>query len=61
MFLHKEIGERFNIITENNKEKDIEKRLKEKIDIISIKVNKLTKENTILKDMNQKNVFNERK
>ena len=61
LFLHKEIGERFNIITENNKEKDIEKRLKEKIDIISIKVNKLTKENTILKDMNQKNVFNERK
>ena len=31
LFLHKEIGERFNIITENNKEKDIEKRLKEKI------------------------------
>ena len=61
LFLHKEIGERFNIITENNKEKDIEKRLKEKIDIISIKVNKLTKENNILKDMNQKNVVNERK
>ena len=61
LFLHKEIGDRFHIITENNKGKDIEKSLKEKINIISIKVNKLTKENNILKDMNQKNVVNERK
>ena len=37
LFLHKEIGERFNIIKENKGEKDIEKRYKEKIDIINIK------------------------
>ena len=61
VYLHKEIGERFNIIKKNNREEDIEKRYKEKIDVINIKVNKLTKENNILKDMNQKNVINERR
>ena len=61
LFLHKEIGERFNIIRENNNDKDIEKIYKEKIDIINIKVNKLTKENNKLKALNQKNVIMERK
>ena len=61
LFLHKEIGERFNIIKENKGEKDIEKRYKEKIDIINIKVNKLTKENNMLKDIRQKNIVNEKK
>jgi hypothetical protein len=60
LFLHKEIGERFNIIKENKGEKDIEKRYKEKIDIINIKVNKLTKENNMLKDIRQKNIVNEK-
>jgi len=61
LFLHKEIGERFNIIKENNEEKEIEKNYKEKIDVINIKVNKLTRENNKLKDMNQKNIIMERK
>ena len=61
LFLHKEIGERFNIIKENNDEKDIEKDYKEKIDVINIKVNKLTRENNKLKDINQKNIIMERK
>ena len=61
LFLHKEIGERFNIIRENNNDKDIEKIYKEKIDIINIKVNKLTNENNKLKALNQKNVIMERK
>ena len=61
LFLHKEIGERFNIIKENKVEKDIEKNYKEKINVINIKVNKLTKENNKLKDMNQKNIIMEKK
>ena len=61
LFLHKEIGERFNIIKENNNEKDIEQNYKEKINVINIKVNKLTKENNKLKEMNQKNVIMERR
>ena len=35
LFLHKEIIERFNIIRENNKEKDIEKRYKDKLELIN--------------------------
>ena len=61
LFLHKEIGERFNIIKQDSKEKDVEKKYKEKIDVINIKVNKLSKENNILKDINQKNIIMERK
>ena len=61
LFLHKEIGERFNIIKQNNKEKDMEKSYKDKLDEINIKLNKLIKENKLLKDINQKNVFKESK
>ena len=61
LFLHKEIGERFNIIKENNKENDIEKIYKEKLDGINNKLNKLIKENNILKDINQKNIIKESK
>ena len=61
IYLHKEIGERFNIIKKYNREEDIEKKYKEKMDVISIKVNKLTKENNTLKDINQKNIINERR
>ena len=61
LFLHKEIGERFNIIKENNKENDIEKIYKDKLDGINIKLNKLIKENNILKDINQKNIIKENK
>ena len=61
LYLHKEIGERFNIIGENHRDKDTEKRYKEKIDFINIKVNKLTKENNKLRDLNQKNIIMERK
>ena len=61
LFLHKEIGERFNIIKENNKENDIEKMYKDKLDGINIKLNKLMKENNILKEINQKNIIKESK
>ena len=61
LFLHKEIGERFNIIKQDNREKDIEQKYKEKIEVINIKVNKLSKENNVLKDINQKNIIMERK
>ena len=61
LFLHKEIGERFNIIKQNNKEKEMELRYKEKLDGINLKMNKLMKENNILKDINQKNIIKESK
>ena len=61
ILLHKEIGERFNIINGNNNEKDIEKRYKDKLDGINIKLNKLMKENNILKDINQKNIIKDSK
>ena len=61
ILLHKEIGERFNIVNQNNNEKDIEKRYKDKLDGINIKLNKLMKENNILKDINQKNIIKESK
>ena len=61
ILLHKEIGERFNIVNQNNNEKDIEKRYKDKLDGINIKLNKLLKENNILKDINQKNIIKESK
>ena len=59
LFLHKEIGERFNIIKENNIEKDMEKNYKDKLDVINMKLNKLINENNKLKDINEKNVFKE--
>ena len=61
LFLHKEIGERFNIIKENNKEKDMEKNYKDKLDMINMKLNKLIKENNMLKDINEQNIFKESK
>ena len=61
LFLHKEIGERFNIIKENNREKDIEKNYKDKLDVINMKLNKLINENNKLKDINEKNIFKESK
>ena len=61
LFLHKEIIERFNIIRENNREKDIEKRYKDKLELINLKLNKLIKENNILKDINQKNIIKDSK
>ena len=61
MFLHKEIGERFNIIKQNNQEKEMELKYKEKLDLINLKMNKIMKENNILKDINQKNIIKESK
>ena len=62
LFLHKEIGERFNILNENiNREKEIEKKHKEEIDEINDKMNKLIEENNKLKDLNQKNKLKENK
>ena len=61
LFLHKEIIERFNILRENNRENDIEKRYKDKLELINLKLNKLMKENNILKDINQKNIIKDRK
>ena len=62
LFLHKEIGERFNILNENiNREKELEKKHKEELDGINDKMNKLIEENNILKDLNQKNKLKENK
>ena len=62
LFLHKEIGERFNIITKNsNREKELEKKHKEELDDVNNKIIKLIKENNILKNINQKNKLNESK
>jgi len=60
LFLHKEIGERFNIIKEN-KQKEIEQKYKEELDNINNKMNKLIEENKSLKDINEKNKFKESK
>ena len=39
LFLHKEIGERFNIITKNsNREKELEKKHKEELDDVNNKI-----------------------
>ena len=55
LFLHEEIGERFNIIKKNiNKEKELEKKHKEELENVNNKMNKLIEENNMLKDMNQK-------
>ena len=60
LFLHKEIGERFNIIKEN-KQKEIEQKYKEEIDNINNKMDKLIEENKSLKDINEKNKLKESK
>jgi len=60
LFLHKEIGERFNIIKEN-KTKELEKKYKEELDGINNKMNKLIEENNKLKDINDKNKIHENK
>ena len=60
IYLHKEIGERFNIIKTNNN-KELEKKHKEELDDVNNKIIKLIKENNILKNINQKNKINETK
>ena len=60
LFLHKEIGERFSIIKEN-KENELIKKLKEELDGLHNKMNKLIEENNLLKDINNKNKYNESK
>ena len=60
LFLHKEIGERFNIIKQNkNKEKEIEEKYKEELDGVNNKMNKLIEENNKLKDINNQNKLKE--
>ena len=60
LFLHKEIGERFNILKQSeDKEKELEKKHKEEIDGINNFMNKLIEENNKLKDINEKNKLNE--
>ena len=62
IFLHKEIGERFNIIKQNNnKEKELEEKYKEELDGVNDKMNKLIEENNKLKDINNQNKLNENK
>jgi len=62
MFLHKEIGERFNIIKHNeNKEKEMEKKHKEELDEVNDRMNKIIEENNMLKDLNEKNKYKEKK
>ena len=60
LYLHKEIGERFNIIKQN-KEKELEKKYKEELDGINNKMSLLIEENNKLKDINQKNKYKENK
>jgi hypothetical protein len=60
LFLHKEIGERFNII-KDNKNKELEKKYKEELDGVNNKINKLIEENNKLKDINNKNKYQETK
>ena len=62
LYLHKEIGERFNILKQNsNREKELEKKHKEELENVNNKIIKLIKENNILKNINQKNKINESK
>ena len=62
LYLHKEIGERFNILKQNsNREKELERKHKEELDDVNNKIIKLIKENNILKNINQKNKINESK
>ena len=62
LYLHKEIGERFNIIKQNsNREKELERKHKEELENVNNKIIKLIKENNILKNINQNNKINESK
>ena len=62
LYLHKEIGERFNILKQNSsREKELERKHKEELDDVNNKIIKLIKENNILKNINQKNKVNESK
>ena len=62
LFLHKEIGERFNILKESvDKEKELEKKHKEEIENINNRINELIEENNKLKDINEKNKNKEKK
>ncbi len=60
LFLHKEIGERFNIIKEN-KNKEIEEKYKEELNGVNNKMNKLIEENNKLKDINNNIKYKESK
>ena len=60
LYLHKEIGERFNIIKEN-KNKELEKKFKEELDGVNNKMNELIEENNKLKDINNKIKYKESK
>ena len=60
LYLHKEIGERFNIIKEN-KNKELETKFKEELDGVNNKINKLIEENNKLKDINNKIKYKESK
>jgi hypothetical protein len=61
-FLHEEIGERFNIITQSkNKEKELEKKHKEELENLNNKLNEIIEENNILKDINEKGKKRENK
>ena len=63
LYLHKEIGERFNILKQNNsnREKELEMKHKQQMDDVNNKMIKLLKENNLLKNLNQKNKINETK
>ena len=60
LYLHKEIGERFNIIKQN-KAIELEKKYKEELNGVNNKMNQLIEENNKLKDINDKNKFKENK
>ena len=60
LYLHKEIGERFNIIKQN-KAIELEKKYKEELNGVNNKMNQLIEENNKLKDINDKNKYKENK
>ena len=62
LFLHEEIGERFNIIKQGiNKEKELEKKHKEEIENLNNKMNEIIEENNKLKDLNENSKIRENK
>ena len=60
LILHKEIGERFNIIQKNNN-KELEKKYKEELNCVNKKMNELIVENNKLKEINKKIQYKESK
>jgi hypothetical protein len=60
LILHKEIGERFNIIQKNNN-KELEKKYKEELNCVNKKMNELIGENNKLKEINKKIQYKESK